>query len=294
VSVFVQLLVVGISSGASLALLATGLTLIMGVGKFFHVAHGATFFVAATVAVSMLEAGALPLPLILVMCLAVAAAFGLAIDTAVYRPLIARGVRSMLVIIASLGALYAVIYTIALRYGMSPRLAPSHPLDRVFHVKGVTFDSVQIAGVGAFLVLYLATDFMMQRTNLGLAMRACTSSPDMARVMGIDIARVRMAAMAWGSALVAVPAIAISMQTGIEPSVGLFVVLDATVAAIVGGVGSIRGAVIASFLIRILVQEATYVVAVTWQVAIVYGILILIMLVRPTGIAGRRLWESEV
>lgn len=293
-TVFLQLLAVGIATGATLAITASGLTLVMGVGRFFHVAHGATFFVLASLAVILLKDFALPLWVAFPICVAAGALLGVLMELLVYRPLLARGASSMLVIIASLGLLYLMIYGLALRFGLSPRLAPSGPLDHVYQLGEVRLDGVQLAGFGAFVVIILLTDVLVNRTDAGRAFRAVISSPEMAEVVGINVARSRLYALAWASAILAAPALAVAMETGIEPSIGLGVALDATVAVILGGVGSVRGAVAAAFLVKILALQATQVVALGWQVTITYGLLILVILVRPTGLAGNRIWRTAV
>lgn len=293
-TVFLQLLAVGIATGAALSITSAGLTLVMGVGRFFHVAHGATFFVLGSLAVLLLKGFGLPLWVVFPACVLAGGVLGVLMELLVYRPILARGVSSMLVIIASLGLLYLMIYGLALHVGLSSQVAPAGPLDHVFQLGSARLDAVQLAGVGAFILILLLTELLVHRTDTGRAMRAVISSPEMASVIGIDVARVRLIALTWASAILAAPAMVSAIETGIEPAVGLSVALDATVAVILGGVGSVRGAVAASFLLKILALQATQVVAIGWQVTITYGVLILVVLIRPTGLAGNRIWRTQV
>jgi len=290
----IQQLVNGIALGSIYALFAVGYTLVFGVLDILNLAHHAVFTAAAFVCLSLVVRAGLPLPLALLGAMGVAGALGLIIERAAVRPLRARPETHFSVMISTIGLAIIFESLILGVYGAQVfRFPPTAFPDVVFATGafgGARVTLLQLVIVALSLVMMIGLTLMLRVTRLGKGIRAVAQNRHAAALLGVDVDRVVAVsffiASALGGAAGALSAVAFNVLT---PDMGRSVELKGLAVIILGGMGSITGAVLGGFLLGLIEVLS---VAVTGQSsmrdAIAFGLLFLILVVRPYGLLGQR------
>lgn len=289
-----QLLATGVVVGSLYALCAVGWGLIYGTTLHFHVAHGAVFTLAAYYAYVGQKVLGLPLVVAVLAAVVAAGLSGLLIDRLVYQPLERRGAVRTTIFIASLGLLIVVENVLAIVFTADPLrldvgwLQTSLRLGPVYlnYLHGLTV-ALAVAGYAA-LVLFL------WRSRWGQAIRAVSSAPEMARTVGIDLGRVQLLTYALGSAISAPAGILVAMDVGAEPYRGTRFVLLASVGVIMGGIGSLPGALLGGLFLGLLENLGIWKIPSEWQAAISFGVFLIFIVLKPRGFFGRRVQSAEL
>lgn len=290
---FAQLTVNGLVSGSVFALLALSFGVILGTTRTFHFAHGVVYTAAAYAAYAFAEGLRLPLPLAVILAVAAAVLLGVGIEVVVYQPLRRRYASPLTVLIASLGVLIILENAIAIAFSTDAKIIGGFP-SRLITMGGVAFTTLHLTMVLVSWALFPALLLYFYRTRSGKAMRAVASRPEMAEVVGIDTRRVFVEAFAIGSALAAPAAILYTLDKGATPDMGVTAVLMAAIAVIVGGVGNLPGAALGGLIIGLARNWGIWLVPSEWQSAIAFGILLVVIVFRPTGLFGVKLRKAEV
>jgi branched-chain amino acid transport system permease protein len=296
--VFVQTIVNGLTTGMLYALIALGYTMVYGVLKLLNFAHGDVYMVGAYIGYFVIQwfggptGLAVPVPLVLVVMFALAAggcgALGLAMERFAYRPL--RDAPRIAPLITALGISFLLENTVLLLFGGFTRSYQTQsflPFSTALHIGVLRIDVVQ----GMIIVLGLLMMFglrqLVNRTLLGKSMRAVASDREAAEMLGIDVNRTIALTFFIGSAMAGVAGV-MSGLAGIDilSTVGFLAGLKAFTAAVVGGIGSIPGAMIGGLLIGLCESFSSSYISSQYTDLIVFGILIATMLIRPTGIFG--------
>lgn len=288
-----QLLVDGLAVGSLGAGLAMGFTLILGVHRFWHLAHGAVYVWASYAAYLLLSPMRLPLLAGFLLIPLIAGVLGGLLELAVYRQLRTRRVHPMVMLLASMGTYIAASNLAGLIFGFDPRVPTAPMLEHSYQFGSLSVTLIQVLSVVLGLVSFILMLLILNGTRAGMEMRATILDEDMAKVVGVHPVRTRLLSMMLGSALVGWPALLTAVQTGVEPSIGLDAVLIAAVAAIVGGLGSVEGAYLGALLVGVAQMLPLAILPTQWQNAIVFVVLIVVVLIRPTGIFGRTLWSAR-
>jgi branched-chain amino acid transport system permease protein len=302
--------------------MAVGLAMVFGILRLINFAHGDLMMIAAYVAVFCIGAG-LSLLVSLPIIVGATVAVGLLMERVAYRPI--RGAPDVAILLSSfaVGQILQNGTLLATRLADKPQLIafPSPELlSGVVTIGAITIPKVNVASFLAGIVLLGLLSLFVTRTNLGLSMRAAAEDLPAARLVGINVNRVVATAFAIGSALAAVAGLLYSVQAGqINPYMGFTPVLKAFIAAVIGGFGSIPGAILGGYVLGILEVLVTSLAGIgdllpagsvspevrsflqdwlpsglaSWRDAIVFVILILVLLVRPQGILGRRTQVDE-
>ena len=313
----IQQLVNAVSIGSLYALMAVGLAMVFGILRLINFAHGDLMMVAAYLAAFALLAG-LPLPIMLALMVAGTVGVGVLMERVAYRPI--RGAPDVAALLTSfaVGQILqnGTLLTTRLLQKPNPLAFPViESLSGVLSLGAITVPRVNVLSLAAGVVLLTALSLFVTRTNLGLSMRAAAEDLQAAQLMGIDINRVIATAFAIGSGLAAVAGLLFAVQAGqLSPYMGFTPVLKAFIAAVIGGFGSLGGAVVGGFALGGLEVLLTAVPGLgdilppglapagvqtflkTWlpgtltsyRDAFVFGVLILMLLFRPNGILGRR------
>ena len=289
-----QLLATGLVVGSLYALCALGWGLIYGTTLHFHVAHGAVFSLAAYYAYVAQKLLHLPLLPAIVLAILAAAASGLLIDLLLYQRLERRGAFRTSIFIASLGLLILIENTLAIVFTPDPMRMDIGVLDTSLVIGPVFLTYLHVLTVLLAALGYVALTLFLTRSRWGQAIRAVSSSPEMARTVGIDLNRVHWVTYAVGSALAAPAGILVAMDVGAEPFRGTRFVLVASVAVIMGGIGSIPGALLGGLFLGLLENLGIWKLPSEWQSAISFGVFLLFILVRPRGFFGRTVKSAEV
>ena len=289
---FLQQLVNGLSLGSIYALIALGYTMVYGVLRLINFAHGDVYMVGAYVGyyLSRKLQGSEPsiVSALLVMfgSMIACALLGIVIERLAYRPV--RREARLTLLITAIGVSLFIENLAQLVFGPDPKFFPSLAPRADFIVAGVRLTSEQITVIVVSFLLMLLLRFFIMKTRTGKAMRAVSFSLDAARLMGISTDWIISVTFALGSALAAAAGVLIGMQIPkIDPLMGIMYGLKAFVAAVLGGIGSIPGAVLGGLLIGTSEVMVVGYLSSTYREAIAFAILILVLILRPQGLLGR-------
>jgi branched-chain amino acid transport system permease protein len=286
---FGQQFVNALSLGSIYALVAIGLAMVFSILRLINFAHGEALMIGAVSAVLIAERG-LPWGVWALLAVVVTVVSGLIIERIAYRPL--RGAPDVTLLLTSLGVSIALQNGALLTFGTQPRAFPTpEPLTgQILLAGGVQISRVNLVTIITAVILMIALTWFVTRTQTGIAMRATAENAMAARLMGININTVIVAAFLLGAALAGVAALLWGARVGrVEYNMGFIPVLKAFVATVIGGFGSIPGAVLGAyilgfgeiFLIAFLPDGLT-----SYRDAFIFAALILILLFRPQGILG--------
>jgi branched-chain amino acid transport system permease protein len=289
---FLQQLVNGLSLGSIYALIALGYTMVYGVLRLINFAHGDVYMVGAYVGYYLSrklqgeEPSLISAILVMLGSMLVCALLGMLIERLAYRPV--RREARLTLLITAIGVSLFIENVAQLVFGPDPKFFPSLAPRTDFIVAGVRLTSEQITVIAVSVLLMLLLRYFILRTRTGKAMRAVSFSLDASRLMGISTDRIIAITFALGSALAAAAGVLIGMQIPkIDPLMGIMYGLKAFVAAVLGGIGSIPGAVLGGLLIGISEVMVVGYLSSTYREAIAFGILILVLILRPQGLLGR-------
>ncbi len=308
---FIQLTVNGITLGSLYALIALGYSLVYGILKLLNFAHGDVYMVGAFIGYGVLTAFGGPLsldiallPLIVLMFIAAmlgSGALGVVIERFAYRPL--RDAPRLAPLISALGVSFFLQNSALLLLGAGfrsydsfvlgsaqPELFIPGPLvDPVFVIDGVNVQTIQVVVVVLTAALMVALTLFVARTQLGKAMRATSYDREAAAMMGIDVDRVIASTFFIGSVLAGAAGVMFGLLfSQVFHLMGFLAGLKGFTAAVVGGIGSIPGAMLGGLVVGLAEAYAAGYVGGRWSDLFVFGILILVLLVRPSGLLGAR------
>jgi len=295
VTEFLQQLVNGLSLGAIYALIALGYTMVYGVLRFINFAHSDVFMVGAFAGYYIgrqlpqetLGGGLVALAGAMLAC----ALLGVVIEKLAYRPL--RGRSTLTVLITAIGVSLLLQNLGQRLFGANPRSFPQLFPRHDFRIDGLVISSAQLAVFGVTLVLLFALRWIVMRTRIGTAMRTLSFNPTAASLVGINNDFVISCTFALGSALAGAGGILYALNyPSIDPLMGTLPGLKAFVAAVLGGIGNIPGAAAGGLLLGLVETVVVALGGSTYRDAVAFGVLILILLLRPNGLLGKRQAEK--
>jgi branched-chain amino acid transport system permease protein len=297
---FFQQLTNGLAVGGIYALIALGYTMVYGVLKLINFAHGDLFTIGSYLGLTLLTslsltdrlgpaAGVLVLA---VMVMGLVAVVGALLERVAYRPL--RQSPRLSAVVSALGASIFFSNALMLIYGARFQVYPQGILPKVaVNIFGLYVPLVRILILAASVVMMLALYFFIQKTRIGTAIRAAAIDQDAARLMGIDVDRVILFVFLIGPALGGVAGLMVGLHYGqINFTMGWVYGLKAFTAAILGGIGNIPGAMVGGILLGVIEALGAAYLSIAWKDAIAFGVLIFILIVRPTGLLGERVAEK--
>jgi branched-chain amino acid transport system permease protein len=298
---FFQQLANGVAWGSIYALIALGYTMVYGTLRLINFAHGDVYMIGAFAAYFLARAlgvgtvsNASPLlaALVLLGSMAICAALGVLIELLAYRPV--RKSSRITALITAIGVSLFLENAGILIFGADPKFFPQVIAPRTIQLaEGVLVTNHQITVVLVSVVLMIALTLFIQRTRTGKAMRAVAFNRDAASLMGIPVDRIITITFALGSALAAAAGFLVGLTNPkIEPLMGIMPGIKAFVAAVLGGIGSIPGAMIGGLLMGISEYLVVGYISSTYRDAIAFVILIIVLLIRPAGLLGRNVTEK--
>ena len=297
---FLQQLINGLAVGGIYALVALGYTMVYGVLKLINFAHGDIFTIGAYLGMTLLVSGGLSgsmtpvlaVGLVVIIVFGLVALLGVALERVAYRPL--RKANRLAAVVSALGASIVFQNAVMLIYGARVYVYPEILIPTLtFNIFGLNVPLMRVIVIVSSLVLMLALYAFINRTRMGTAIRAVAIDQGAARLMGINVDRVISLVFFIGAGLGGVAGVMVGTYYGqIDFTMGWSYGLKAFTAAILGGIGNIPGAMIGGLLLGVIEALGASYLAMAWKDAIAFLVLILILIIRPTGLLGERVADK--
>ena len=287
-SVLPQLVVNSLIAAGTYALVALGFNLIYGATKFFNLAHGVMAAVGGYVVFFLINQFT-GINLILAAAIGVlfAGCVGVILDRLVYATLRKRKASNMILLVASLGAFTVIQAVLAMIFTSQFQTLASAASENVYQIAGASITQTQVLILVSAVVVMLGLLLLLKKTMFGKAVRAVSDDEEVSKIVGINTERI----MGWtffiGSAIAGLAGILIGFDTGIQPTMGLNILLKGVIAAIVGGVGTVSGAVLGALLLGFAENFGIWKISGEWKDAIAFGLLIVFLIFRPQGIVKK-------
>lgn len=288
---FIEQLINGLRTGSIYALIALGYTMVYGIAKMINFAHGDILMVGAYLLYSFIVLLSLPIGLSVLLTIIVSALIGILIERVAYKPL--RKAEPLAVLITAIGVSFFLQNASLLIFGANPIMFESF-----IKVKPIIIGQVAIAGITIVifvvtLITMILLTLFLNKTKTGYAMRAVSEDKEAAQLMGINVNRTISITFAIGSALAAVGGILyLSQYQSLSPNLGALPGIKAFVAAVLGGIGSVPGAMLGAILLGIIESMSKAYISSELSDAIVFGVLIIVLLVKPSGLLGKNRIEK--
>ena len=284
---FIEQLINGLRTGSIYALIAIGYTMVYGIAKMINFAHGDIIMVGAYALYFSISVLGLPVPVALVITVIVCAVLGVVIEKVAYKPL--RSAPPLAVLITAIGMSFFLQSASLLIFGSTPIPFQSVIPNVNINVGTVVISSITVVTLIVTAIAMILLTLFVNKTKMGSAMRAVSEDKDAAELMGINVNSTISLTFAIGSALAAVAGVLyICQYQSMKPTLGALPGIKAFVAAVLGGIGSIPGAMLGGILLGLIESVSKAYISTELADAIVFGVLIVVLLFRPSGLLGKK------
>jgi len=287
-----QQLINGVALGSTYALIALGYTMVYGIITLINFAHGEIFMVGAFVGLLMVSVFKLNFFVAMIIAMVFCMVLGVVIERIAYRPL--RKSSRLSALISAIGVSIFLSTLAQMIFGADAKGFPENafPVKQI-HVGSADISTLQLLIIGVSAALMIALEFIVQKTKIGKAMRATSEDYNTAALMGINVNMVISFTFAIGSALAAAGGVLVGLlYNAVSFNMGLMAGLKAFAAAVLGGIGSIPGAMLGGLLLGVTEVFGVAAGYSSYRDAIAFAILVLVLLVRPTGLMGRKIQKK--
>lgn len=293
---FLGHIITGLSLGSIYAIIALGYTMVYGIAKMLNFAHGDVIMVGAYICFIAVSSLNLPPVVGILLAMVLCTVLGIVIERLAYKPL--RQATSLAVLITAIGVSYFLQNAAQLLWGASPRFFPSF-----FNFGGsngfLLFDGklnityVAIITIIICVIIMIALTVFTSKSKMGKAMRACSEDKSAAQLMGINVNHTISLTFAIGSALAAIAGVLMcSAYQTLMPTTGSLPGIKAFTAAVFGGIGSVPGAMLGGIMLGLIEQFSKTYISTLWADAIVFSVLVLVLIVKPSGLLGKTVREK--
>ncbi len=290
---FLSYVISGVSLGSIYAIIALGYTMVYGIAKMLNFAHGDVIMVGAYVCFFSTSRFGLPQVVGILFAMVVCTALGMLIERLAYKPL--RSAPSLAVLITAIGVSYFLQNMALLLWTSNPKVFTSVVGNGSLWLfdHALSISHVTIVTIASCIVIMVALTLFTGKTKMGKAMRACSEDKAAAQLMGINVNTTISMTFAIGSALAAIAGVLLcSAYPTLMPTTGSMPGIKAFTAAVFGGIGSIPGAFLGGILLGIIEIFAKAYISTQLSDAIVFAVLIIVLIVKPSGLLGRRMSEK--
>ena len=285
-------LINGISLGSIYAIIALGYTMVYGIAKMLNFAHGDVIMVGGYVSFCAMMYLGFPAPLAVLLAMIVCTTLGITIERLAYKPL--RSATSLAVLITAIGMSYFLQNAALIIWGANPKAFPNMFKNiEAIEFAGARISPVALVAIIANVIIMVALTLFTSRTKVGKAMRAVSEDKGAATLMGINVNFTISLTFAIGSGLAAIAGVLLcTAYPTLMPTTGSMPGIKAFTAAVFGGIGSIPGAMIGGILLGVIEIFARAYISSELADAIVFGVLIVVLIFRPTGLLGKQIHEK--
>lgn len=282
-------LINGLTLGSTYALIALGYTMVYGIIQLINFAHGEIYMFGAFVGLYLVTVTGVNIFIALLGAMLFCMLLGIVVEKVAYRPL--RGKSSRLsALISAIGVSIFLSTLMALLRGTNTTRYPEIITRHTYHLGSVDVSSLQIIILVVSALLMVGLQLMIQKTRIGKAMRACSEDLDASYLMGINVNRIISFTFAIGSALAAAGGVMVGIYyNAVWPYMGTMAGLKAFAAAVLGGIGSVPGAMVGGLSLGVMEILGVAYLSSSYKDAIAFAVLILVLIVRPQGIMGKKI-----
>jgi branched-chain amino acid transport system permease protein len=283
-----QLILNSIIAGAIYTLFALGFNLIYGATKFFNLAHGVMAAVGGYAVFYFAKTLGWNLYLSVAVGIVLAGLMGYVLYIFIYLPLRKRKASNMVLFVASLGAFTAIEAVIAILFtSQFQTLGSNVENQKIYEIFGAVITQTQLIIFISGIIITLGLILLFNKTMFGKTIRAISDDEEMAKIIGINTNKIIGYVFFIGSAIAGLAGILVGFDTGIEPTMGMGLLLKGVIASIIGGIGNIYGGVLGAFLLGFVENFGIWKISGEWKDAIAFGLLIVFLIFRPRGIMNK-------
>ncbi len=283
-----QLILNSIIAGAIYSLIALGFNLIYGATKFFNLAHGVMAAIGGYSVFYFAKTLGWNLWLVVIIGVLLAGLIGYELDKIIYKPLRKRKASNMVLLVASLGAFTALQAIIAILFTSQFQvLSDKVGAQNIYEIFGGVITQTQLLILISVIVIMVGLALLLKYTMFGKAIKAISDDEEVSKIVGINTNKIIGYVFFIGSAIASLAGVLVGFDTGINPTMGLELLLKGIIVSIVGGVGNIYGGVLGAFLLGFVENFGIWKISSEWKDAIAFGLLIVFLIFRPRGIMNK-------
>lgn len=288
---FLSYLINGLGLGSVYAIIALGYTMVYGIAKMLNFAHGDIIMIGAYVAFFALSRFQLPLFVSVILSIVVCTILGVVIERLAYKPL--RQASSLSVLITAIGVSYFLQNAAQLLWTSNTKVFPSIVSNAYLKIGDLSISYLTIITIAVCIAIMIVLTLFISKTKTGMAMRACSEDKGAAMLMGINVNTTISITFAIGSGLAAIASILLcATYPSVYPTLGSMPGIKAFTAAVFGGIGSIPGAFLGGLLLGVIETLTKAYISTQLSDAIVFAVLIVVLLIKPTGLLGKKISEK--